>query len=329
MNYSWLKHIEINIWKACNNKCIFCLSWHSLTKWNTALVDFEIIKEKISLYYNEWYKSVWFLWWDISIHPDLYDIIKYCKKLWYKEIQIITNSMVFDDFEKANKLIFLWVTRVNISLHSHLNKIEDYLIGIPWGLERKFNAIDNFNLLYNNNILKSPLSVNIVLNKQNYKIIVNTVLFLKYNKNINDIRINFIWLVDDLADTWSLTKLSYTEFMPYIKRLIYVSEKYKLRITFDSIPACIFFSLDKDRWKIYFNKYSWNQFDHISVVDELSNTRLDNTFYNKKIKIQNIYKTKFPNCKKCIYEKQCDWIWKSYIKNFWKNEFIPIEKNNI
>jgi MoaA/NifB/PqqE/SkfB family radical SAM enzyme len=277
MNYSWLKHIEVNIWKACNNKCIFCLSWDSLYKWwDIAFVDYKTIKDKLDWYYSKWYRSIGFLWWDISIHPDLYKIIKYCKYLWYKEIHVITNSMVFDDYNKAKKLILGWVTRVNISVHSHIGDIEDNLIQVPWWLNRKLKAIDNFNILFNKWLLKSSLSINIVLNKQNYKTIVETVLFYKYKKNINDIRINFVWLVKDLIKIWWKIKLSYTEFMPYLKRLIFISEKYNIRITFDSIPACIFYKLDNKKYKYYLDKYLWNQFDHISDIDELSNSYLEN-----------------------------------------------------
>jgi MoaA/NifB/PqqE/SkfB family radical SAM enzyme len=327
MNYSWLKHIEINIGKACNNKCIFCLSWNTIFKWNIALVEYTIIKDKLDWYYKKWYRSIGFLWWDISIHPDLYKIIKYCKKLWYTEIHVITNAMIFDDYNKAEKLILSWVTRVNISVHSHLEKIEDYLIQVPWGLKRKLKALDNFNNLYNKSLLKSSLSINIVLNKQNYKTIVETVLFYKIKKNINDIRINFIWLVENLSSNWWNIQISYTEILPYLKRLIYVSEKYNIRLTFDSIPVCIFLKINNKKGEYYLNKYFWDKFDHINVIDELSNPDLENTFYNKQDKEKNSYKTKFKDCKKCIYNNTCQWVWNSYYKVYWDKEFTPIINN--
>ena len=237
-----LKHIEINIWKACNNKCRFCMS-SKPDLWDIKFVSFDILKEKIKSYSDRWYNSIWFLWWDVSIHPNLVEIVDFCKKSWFENINIISNWMVFDNFELSEKLVKKWLTRVNFSVHSHIYKIEDYLIQVKWGLKRKLKAIDNFNQLYDGWLLRDTLSINIVVNKVNYKTIVETCLYFWKEKKINDIRVNFIWLNKDVEENWDDLKLSYTEFFPYFKKLIYISIKYKIRITFDTIHACIFYKV--------------------------------------------------------------------------------------
>ena len=187
-----MKHIEINIWKACNNKCRFCMSamvWEDEKQLTAKKMIFNEIEKYSKLAYN----SIGFLWWDISIHPAIYDVIKFAKDNWYENINIITNWMLFDDYDKALQLVESWTTRVNISIHSHISTIEDYLTQIKWWLIRKLKAIDNFNILINKGILKSNLSINIVLNKLNYKNILETCIYFYKEKNIKDIRINYIW----------------------------------------------------------------------------------------------------------------------------------------
>jgi hypothetical protein len=88
-----------------------------------------------------------------------------------------------------------------------------------------------------------------VLNSKNYKTIVETVLFYFIKKNIKDIRINFIRLNKDIEENWDDLKLSYTDFLPYLKKLIYISLKYKFRLTFDTVPACIFYKIDSKNYK--------------------------------------------------------------------------------
>ena len=56
--------------------------------------------------------------------------------------------MKFDDPEFAAKIVDLGVTRVNFSIHSHLPEVENYLIQVPGGLERKWKAVENFQNLY-------------------------------------------------------------------------------------------------------------------------------------------------------------------------------------
>ncbi len=316
-----MKHIEINIWKACNNKCKFCMS-SKPSLWDIKFVKFDILKPKLESYYNNWYRSVWFLWWDISIYPNIIEIISYCKKIWFIEIQAITNGMIFDDYNFIERVVKAWLTRINISIHSHKKEIEDYLTQVPWCLKRKLKAIDNINLIYKKWLLKSPLSINIVLNKYNLFTIVDTVFYFYKIKKINDIRINFIWLSEDVKENWDDLKISYTEFLPYLKKLIYISLKYNIRITFDTVPACIFYKIDKKNYKSLIKIFLWEDKDHIVEIDHVNNK--DN--FNWKERKKNSLKTMFEFCKKCEYYNVCEWVWKEYVEIYWENEFEPIER---
>ncbi len=318
------KHIEINIWKACNNKCRFCMSSQYAIKrvWETFwLVAFNLIKKEIKTYAIKWYKSIWYIWWDISIHPNIYEIIEKSRKYWFENISIITNAMVFSDYNKAEKLILSWTTRINISIHSHNCNIEDYITQINWWFEKKLLAIDNFNKLYNHKVLKNPISINIVLNWLNYKDITKTCLYFYKIKNIKDIRINFLWNRFFFSeDDKKKLELSYTEFLPYLKELIIFSIKINLRITFDAIPACVFHKLGFKNHNFIIRKFLWEELDYI---DEVSNINMDVKF-NWKEQKRNELKTKFDKCNDCLYSNKCQWIWKEYVKRYWEDEFNAI-----
>ncbi len=315
-----LKHIEINIWKACNNKCKFCMS-SKPSLWDIKFSKFDIIRKSLNEYYNNWYRSVWFLWWDISIHPNVLEIIKCCREIWYQSINIISNSMRFSDFSFAYNIVKKWLTRINISIHSHISYIEDDLTQVKWWLQKKLRAIDNFSFLYKKWILQSPISINIVVNKKNYLYIVETVLYFFKEKNIKDIRINFIRLSDDVKENWDLLKISYSEFLPYLKKLIYLSLKYNIRITFDTFPPCIFYLVSFKNYKYIINKFLWEKFDHINEILWLNKE----TSFNWKDRKANELKAKFKQCSNCFYENVCEWVWKEYDEIYWNKEFIPIK----
>lgn len=315
-----MKHIEINIWKACNNKCRFCMS-ASVWEDEKQLTKFDLVEKEILKYASLGYKSIWFLWWDISIHPNLYDIITVAKKSWFENINVITNWMIFSDFKKAEKLIQAWVTRVNFSIHSHDSKIEDHLTQVYWWLKRKNEAIDNFNLLYNKWELKSPISINIVINWLNYKDILKTCVFYEKKKKISDIRLNFLWNRDfyTLKDKEEL-ELSYTDFLPYLKKIILFSLKTKTRVTFDSIPPCIFNDLWLPNTKLIIKKFLWEDQD---IIEEISNINQNITFDWKEQKVNDL-KLKFDKCKKCSYMQNCQWIRREYVDIYWEEEFSII-----
>lgn len=313
------KHIEINIWKACNNKCRFCMSSNP-ELWDIKFVDFEKLKLKLINYYNDWYRSVWFLWWDVSIYPKIEDLFLLCKNLWFIEIHAITNGMSFSSYDFAEKVVLAWLTRINISVHSHLSIIEDYLTQIPNWLNKKIQAIKNFKDLFYKGFLSSDVSINIVLNQKNYMTIVETVLFFYKNLWIKDIRINFIWLDDMIKKNWDDLKVSYTDFLPFLKKLIYISLKENIRITFDTIPPCMFFKVDNKNYKIIIERFLWENLDHITEIDWTNN----NTNFNWQEKKKNLLKTQFPQCIKCTYKSVCQWVWKEYEEIYWWEEFSPI-----
>lgn len=320
-----MKHIEINIWKACNNKCRFCMSSkYAIDKvWETFwLVDFREIKKEIIKYSEKWYKSIWFIWGEISIHPNIYEIVSESRKAWFEKVNIVTNGMLFSDYKKAEKLIKSWATRVNMSVHSHLKETEDYLTQIKWWFEKKLKAIDNFNDLYKKWLLKSKLSINIVLNGLNYKNIVETCLYFYKAKKIDDIRINFLWsrFIETEKDKKDLS-IKYSDILWILKKLIYISLKYDIRITFDSIPPCIFYKVDSINYKKIIEKFLWEDFDYI---DEVSNINKNNNFNWKEQKFSEL-KRKMKTCEKCVYNDKCEWIRKEYLDDYGEEEFRKIK----
>lgn len=315
------KHIEINIWKACNNKCRFCMSSRVWLD-EKQLTDLNIVKAEIEKYAKKWYKSIGFLWWDISIHPKIFDIIKHTYLFWFEEISVITNWMIFDDYDKALKLVESWVTRVNISIHSHIDKVEDHLTQINWWLNRKLKSIDNFNSIISKWLLKSWLSINIVLNWLNYKNIVETCLYFYKIKWITDIRINFLWNRFFFSDQDKIDlSIKYSDILIELKKLIYISLTFNIRITFDSIPPCIFYKIGKINYKAIIKRYLWEDYDKIT---EISNLNMGVVFDWKDQKKDEL-KTKFNNCNKCFYLNNCQWVRKEYVEEYWEKEFTFIK----
>lgn len=285
------------------------------------LTKFEIVESEIIAYAEKGYKSIGFLWGDISIHPHIYKILETCKQYNFEIVNVITNAMLFSSYEKAKKFIKSGTTRVNISIHSHEDNVEDHLTQIPWGLQRKLIAIDHFNTLHQEGILKSPLSINIVLTKINLEKIVETCLYFYRVKNIKDIRINFLWN-RFFYEAWDEEQLSltYTDFIPYLKKLVYISLKHNIRITFDTVPACIFHEVSSENGAYITQKFLWEEQDHI---EEISNLNKEWKFDWKDQKRDEL-KTRETSCEKCKYYKSCQWIWNEYVDKYGFEEFNAI-----
>lgn len=306
-----MKHIEINIWKACNFWCIFCMSWLTKDKllWFEKL---ETIKTEIRKLKNLWYESIWFLWWEPTIHPKLIDIITYAKNNNFKNIEIISNWSTFYDKNFLNDCIKSWLTRISVSLHSINNKQEEILSGnVNWVLEKKILSIKNILALYNKWFLKKELSVNIVISKANYKNIKKTILFL-FKIWVNSFRLNFIQLEWNSTKYYELLAIRYEEFKKYLKEILELTKNHKkLKINFESIPWC-FSGLSY----IDYLKFSEQKID--MQKDKVS--RDDSDFISREIKNQKILrrnlKSYLKKCENCFLKDNCEWIWNRYLNYF-------------
>ncbi|MFA6090202.1 MAG: radical SAM protein [Candidatus Gracilibacteria bacterium] len=292
--------------------------------WDIKLVDLKELQKKLDFYSSNGYESVGFLGGDISIHPKIIEIISYSKKVGFKDISIISNGMRFSNADLARSVVDAGLTRINISIHSHLHDIENYLTCVPGGLKKKLSAIDNFNELHNSGLLRALISINIVLNRHNLATIVETVLFFYSKKKIKDIRINFVWLDEMIKENWDDLKISYSEFLPYLKSLVYISLKYKFRLTFDTVPACIFYKIDPRNYKYLINTFLGENLDHITEVDWSNN----NTVFDWQEKKKDLLKTQFSGCSKCLYINKCQGVWKEYSQIYGGGEFTPITQES-
>ena len=82
---------------------------------------------RIKKYRAKEYNSVGFLGGEITIYPDVLELIEYTKDLGYQNIHIISNARRFSDEKFLKQLIDNGITRVSVSIHSHLEEIENVL----------------------------------------------------------------------------------------------------------------------------------------------------------------------------------------------------------
>jgi MoaA/NifB/PqqE/SkfB family radical SAM enzyme len=309
--YIKMKHIEINIWKACNHKCIFCMSW--LTR-NDVLwfEDINHLKKEIIILYKKWYNSIWLLWWEPTIHPNFLELIQFLKLVWFKNIEVISNWSKFYDKSFLIKSIKNWLTRISISIHSSTEKDENILLWwVENALKQKIESIKNIIYLYNKWYLKRELSVNIVISKVNYKNIYNTILFL-YNLWVKSFRINFIQLEWYSINNFDILALKYEDFKNYLIEIINLHNKYKnIRINFEAIPWCY-------TWLNYldFIKYSEQQID--KEKDKISRDDIDlksRDIINQLTRRKEL-KLYLKKCNNCFLKNNCEWLWKRYIEYF-------------
>lgn len=306
-----MKHIEINLWLACNHKCIFCMSWMARNKvlW---FEKKETIFSEIEQLFSKGYTSLWFLWWEPTLHPDFLDIVLYAKTRGFSHIEVISNGSKFCQKKFLSQAIENGITRISLSLHSLDEKEEAFLLGwIPAALSQKIESIRNIQSFISLWELRRELSINIVVTQKNYKSIKRTILGL-LTLGVKSFRLNFVQLEWYSTHHYKDVAIRYEEFLPELKEILTLTlYSPQLKINFEAIPWCY-------SWLNYMNYLKFSeqnidrQKDKISTDDQDSVTReiMSQLSRRKELKIY------LQKCEHCFLKWECEWIWKRYADYF-------------
>lgn len=273
---------------------------------------FETIKSELESLKNVWYNSIWFLWWEPTIHPNFLDFILISKKLGFENIEVITNWSTFDKKEYLQEAITNGLTRVSISFHSILEAEESVLTWWIKGIVRKkLKAVQNTLYEFSQWRLWKELSINIVISKLNYKTIKKTILFL-YKFWVKTFRLNFIQLEWYSTFNPEVLALRYEEFTPYLLDILHLcKENRDLRINFEAIPWC-FSGLTHEEYLKYCEHKMDNEKHKISRNDiDLVSRDIVHQYERRKELKKYIKK-----CEQCVLKNECEWIWARYLKHF-------------
>lgn len=161
------KHwVRIN--RACNNKCLFCLDRENQ---NGSIFSMEQIVADFKTGLEKGAKRVVISGGDPTVHPLLCQIVTKAKKLGYQHVQIITNGRMLAYEKFAADLKAAGLDEVTLSLHSHIKEDFEKMTGIAGSYKQALSG------LLNAQKQGFIVSVDIVINKINYKKLKETLQF--------------------------------------------------------------------------------------------------------------------------------------------------------
>ena len=85
------KNVEINVGKACNNRCVFCLDGLP-KKEDRSYMPWPQMQAELERWYAEGYRSVGFLGGEPTTYPKICDSVAHARQLGFTRIAIATNA---------------------------------------------------------------------------------------------------------------------------------------------------------------------------------------------------------------------------------------------
>lgn len=174
--------MDLRITNTCNNNCLYCLEQDLRNKEN--FIAFKKIKQKLENIREE-NSVISFYGGNSLLHPDIIDIISYCKHLKFVSISILTNSY-HSNPQLLGNLIKSGLTGISIYFHSSDRRVHDTIVNDGISLKQLYENITTCSeralylkiIIHVNKLNISALSRDILFLYKNYKI--DTLEFVNY-----------------------------------------------------------------------------------------------------------------------------------------------------
>lgn len=289
---------EVMVHKLCNEKCFFCSQDHESRTKAEKPNDNEIYK-RILFWAKQWYWMLGFTWWEPLTHPNIMKYIKFGRKAWFNYVRVQTNWVMLWKPWFADKCVDAWATLFKLSVHHYKPEIHDYLVWLPWALDKVIYWIKELKKKW------SRIWINIVLTKQNYKDLPDILLYY-LDLWITVFVVIFPLYENSMKDEAKLVWFKFTDTIPYIVKSLHIFDKLWLkRPLVLNMPMCLL---------PWYESAIIQTFNWTAVLNlDWSKTNIDDNkaWWKKRVKI----------CKDCKHNKICFWVDEEYIKNWWESEF--------
>lgn len=172
-----LSRAELILTDSCNLKCVYCRGISQ--NYAAGTISKELALQTLEYWTNENLKNIRFSGGEPTIHPNLLDLVSYCKSHKVERIAISTNGTA--DLSLYKELIDAGINDFSISLDSGCCAISDKISGVSGKWRRVVNNIKALSAL-------TYVTVGMVFNEINIDSCVQDVLFAS-SLGVSDIRI--------------------------------------------------------------------------------------------------------------------------------------------
>jgi cyclic pyranopterin phosphate synthase len=232
-----LRNLELGIGKLCDCACRFCGNG-TVPEAERAWVPLAALLDEIERAAAAGYRSLSFLGGEILRHPHALDALAAARARGFERIALCTNGRRFADEGVVDAFLQAGVTRVTLSIHSHLAAVEDHLTGRPGAFDQKLAAVDHLVRAAARGRLPHGFALNVCIHGLNCERLAEMAGFF-HGRGVGELRFNLL-RPEHLAlrDTDLVPRLR--RCVPGLVALMWHNERtLRMGITFGDVPLCV------------------------------------------------------------------------------------------
>ena len=348
------KRIVIHVGFSCNERCVFCYYRDSLAKGDVKDLTLEQIKKRLRIGRKFGKNEVDLSGGEPTIRKDIFEIIRYAKKIGYTTVAIITNGLMLAKKEFCEKLVDAGLNDILFSLHGPDREMHDYLTSVKGSYDKLMKGMDYMSELGIN------LRINTVISNLNYKQLDNYFLLVKKFKP-NAINLLIFNPAEEVINykTDDVTVENYSLIGEELVKALDKHSKNFNKINIRFLPFCLVKGHEdkiKTMWQKIYEREEWDPFlfmrfrkndwyaysfpfagffialfKYKSYKVPYTGKKSFYTYFCELIQCARIYYNKkhASGCKNCALKEICPGLPKAYVKKFKKAEVFPYEGKKI
>ena len=208
---------KIKLHSICNNNCKCCDKLDKKIENIRSTLD----TKKTLKWIREKYSELIISGGELALREDIFEIIDYAKGIGFKKVILETNGRLFCYKDFCEKMVRSGIDQFNIYLYSHNPEVHDKITRVKGSWKQTVEGIKNLVEM------KQNVQVNVVICKENYRDLNNTVSFLK-KLDVCNLHIIFI---DE--------NIKIKEVMPEIFKTVIYALCNNMKITFNKYNLAI------------------------------------------------------------------------------------------
>lgn len=223
--------MDLRIVNTCNNDCLYCLeqSYRGKDKFINLPIIYDIIKQS-----ND--KNITFYGWNSILHPNIIEIINFCKNIWINSIWLLTNSYWLTD-NLFTILLKNWLNSIWIYFNC-FDKNKHELI-VNWWISYN-QLLKNLEFISKSWIYKKII---ININNQNISDLYKDLIILRTKYGFKDFEfINYFPFDRPYNNYKNILEYDYENNREYIDKIFIIINKFNLNVNFYKFPKNFFWN---------------------------------------------------------------------------------------
>lgn len=291
------ERIDIKTGWNCNNRCVFCVQGNKRAKFGNKPTD------EVKKLLEEGRKdadSIVFTGGEVTIRPDLVEIVAFAKSLGYRSIQVQTNGRMLAYRKLCEDLIAAGANEFSPALHGHTPELHDFLTCGAGSFKQTVRAIRNLKEL------GQYVLTNSVITRSNYRTLPELASLL-VSLGVDQFQLAFVHPLGTANDKFLsvVPRMSLCE--PYVKKALDIGLKAGRRVMTEAIPYC------------FMEGYEPYVAERIMPRTKIMEGHLTIADYTEHRLTEG--KAKGTPCASCAFEAMCEGPWREYPEHYGWDEF--------